>query len=164
MKKKLLAGVMAASVLFSGSTAAGMGTVQAAENGGEKEYSGVTLTLMTTNENVLDGLNAVIAAAEEKYGFEIELDITGSGGEDYNNLVKTRLASGDMDDLLLYNSGALFKQLNPAQYFVDISSDKELMERLDETFVETVSADGATYGVPFSSSQAGCILWIKTKS
>lgn len=161
MKKKLLAGLMAASVVFSGSATAGMGTVHAAGDDGEKEYSGVTLTLMTTNENVLDGLNAVIAVAEEKYGFEIELDITGSGGEDYNNLVKTRLASGDMDDLLLYNSGALFKQLNPAQYFVDISSDKELMERLDETFVETVSADGATYGVPFSSSQAGCILYNK---
>lgn len=160
MKKRFMAGLTAA-VLFIGSVTAGMGSVTVNASEGEKEFSGITLDLMTTNENVLDGLNAVIAAAEEKFGFKIELDITGSGGEDYNNLVRTRLASGDMDDLLLYNSGALFKQLNPSQYFVDISNDKELVDRLDETFLETVSADGAVYGIPFSSSQAGCILYNK---
>lgn len=158
MRKKMLSGILTAAMVMG--TIAGQGMTVMADEAGQ-DFSGVTLTVMTTNETVLDGLNAVIERAEEKFGFKIELDITGSGGEDYNNLVRTRLASGDMDDIMIYNSGALFQQLNPKQYFVDFSEDQVLMDRLDETFAQTVSVDGAVYGVPFSSSQAGCILYNK---
>ena len=73
------------------------GAETAEGSGEEQDFSGITLTIMSTNENTFDGIDAVIAAAEEKFGFTVEYDITGSGGEDYNNLVRSRLASGDMD-------------------------------------------------------------------
>lgn len=137
------------------------GAETAEGSGKEQDFSGITLTIMSTNENTFDGIDAVIAAAEEKFGFTVEYDITGSGGEDYNNLVRSRLASGDMDDMIIYNSGALFKQLNPKEYFMDFSGNPAIMDRLDESFAEVVSVDGATYGVPYSSSNAGGILYNK---
>lgn len=154
--RKLVSGILIGTMLMS---SVAVNSVWAEEE--TQDFSGVTLTLMTTTETVLDGLEAVIADAEEKFGFTIELDITGSGGDEYNNLVKTRLASGDMDDLLLYNSGALFQQLNPTQYFVDISEDEELIGKLDESYVSTVSSGDATFGIPSTSSQAGCVLYNK---
>lgn len=159
MKKKLLAGMLTASMIMTGTPGYFAAEVFAEEE--TQDFSGVTLSLMMTNENTLDGLDAVVAAAEEKYGFTIEYDITGPGGEEYNNLVRARLASGDMDDIMIYNSGALFKQLNPKEYFADLSDNANIMDKLDEAFAETVSIDGATYGVPLSSSQAGCILYNK---
>lgn len=153
MKKKVLAGILSSVMLVSSATG-----VMAEE---AKPYEGVTLTIMMTNSLTHDGLDAVVAAAEEKFGFEIEYDITGSGGDDYNNLIRSRLASGEMDDLVIYNSGALFKQLNPKEYFVDISDDAEAIEKLDDTYVKCVSDDEGVYGVPFTSSQAGGILYNK---
>lgn len=139
----------------------GADTAETSDSDKGQDFSGITLTIMSTNENTFDGIDAVVAAAEEKYGFTVEYDITGSGGEDYNNLVRSRLASGDMDDMMIYNSGALFKQLNPKEYFIDFSDNAAIMDRLDEAFTEVVSVDGATYGIPYSSSNAGCILYNK---
>lgn len=153
MKKRIVAILLATTMLASTSV------IAMAEE--EKPYEGVTLTLMMTNEIPLDGIDAVVAAAEDKFGFSIEYDITGAGGEDYNNLIRTRLASGDMDDMAIYNSGALFKQLNPKEYFVDISDNTNIIERLDEAYTTTVSVGDATYGVPYTSSQAGGILYNK---
>lgn len=126
-----------------------------------KPYEGVTLTVLSASEQALDGFYAVVEAAEEKYGFTIEMDMAGSGGGEYNKLVETRLASGKMDDMMIYNSGALFLQLNPEEYFVDVSQKPELVERLDENFVFSVSSQNGVYGIPFSSSQAGGILYNK---
>lgn len=132
---------------------------EATEATGEKPYEGVTLSLLIDSDTTAAGLEAVIEAAKEKLGMTIELE-TRVGGSDGDNIVKTRLASGDMADICLYNSGSLFAALNPSEYFIDISGE-EFVSRLDDTYKETVTIDGATYGVPFSSSQAGAILYSK---
>lgn len=126
---------------------------------GEKPYEGVTLSLLIDTDVTAAGLEAVIEAAKEKLGMTIELE-TRVGGTDGDNIVKTRLASGDMADICAYNSGSLLAALNPAEYFIDISGE-EFVSRLDDTYKETVTIDGATYGVPMSSSQAGAILYSK---
>ncbi|HHV11874.1 MAG TPA: carbohydrate ABC transporter substrate-binding protein [Clostridiales bacterium] len=128
-----------------------------------KPFEGVTLSLMLTNTSGMEGLQAVIEKAEEKFGFKIELDNTGSGGTEYNSLVRTRLISGEMADILYYNAGAVLKKQHPEDYFMDLSGNKAIMERLDETFIKTVSVGKETYGVPVSSSQAGGILYNKAK-
>ena len=48
----------------------------------------------------------------------IETRPTGSEGD---NLVKTRLATGDMADLFTYNSGSLLQALNPSETLVDLA-------------------------------------------
>src|SRR3569832_533558 len=65
--------------------------------------------------------NTVAWANQFKTDFEaanpdIKIDIEQRpGGADGDNLVKSKLATGDMSDVFNYNSGSLFQQINPTQ-------------------------------------------------
>ena len=124
-----------------------------------KRYDGVTITLLKDSDTVADGIKAVIAAAEKKYGFTIETE-DRVGGDEGDNIIKTRLASGEMSDICLYNSGSLLAALNPSEYFEDLSKE-DFVSTLDETYLSTVTVDGKVYGVPVSSTQVGAILYYK---
>ena len=52
--------------------------------------------------------------------FEIE---TRPGGTEGDNIVKTRLSTGEMTDIFWYNSGSLLQALNPAETLVDLSAE-----------------------------------------
>lgn len=119
-----------------------------------------SLTLLIDTDATLAGFDAVAALAEEKLGITVEID-TRPGGNDGDNVVKTRLASGDMADLCVYNSGALLAALNPGEYFLDLSGE-DWADTLDDTYADTVTIDGALYGIPYSSSQAGAVIYSKT--
>src|SRR6266508_4138083 len=45
------------------------------------------------------------------------------GGTDGDNIVKTRLATGDMTDIFFYNSGSLLQALHPTDTLVDLSQE-----------------------------------------
>ncbi len=124
------------------------------------DYAGTTLTILIDTDTTDAGFLAVAELAEQELGITIEVEYR-VGGSDGDNLVKTKLSSGDMADLCLYNSGALLSALNPSEYFYDLSEIESIMERLDATYVSTVTIDGATYGVPWSSSQAGAVMYNK---
>lgn len=139
------------------------GTTTSNESGdGDTEESDepVTLSFLIDNQAVLDGIEAVAADIEELYNIKTDIELR-PGGSEGDNVVKTRLATGEMTDLMAYNSGSLFKALNPEEYFLDIS-DEDFIERIEESFLETVSVDDAIYGIPLGSSQAGGWLYNKT--
>lgn len=153
MKKMLtmaLAGTMALGMLPA--------TVSAEETT-EWEYKEAELTLLVDNASSLDGLNAVAELAKEKLGITLSIE-TRPGGEEGMNIVKTRLASGDMADLCVYNSGSVMAALNPADYFLDLT-EESFAENLDDTFKSAVTVDGKVYGIPFSSSSSGAVLYNK---
>ncbi|MFV0362405.1 MAG: ABC transporter substrate-binding protein [Suipraeoptans sp.] len=124
------------------------------------EVEEVTLTLLIDTDVTLAGFEAVCALAEEELGITIDIE-TRPGGNDGDNIVKTRLAAGDMADLCLYNSGALLAALNPSEYFIDISGES-WAGNLDDTYASSVTVAGATYGIPYSSTQAGAVVYSKT--
>lgn len=126
---------------------------------GEWEYKEATLSFLIDSDVSLDGFKAVAALAEEKLGITIEYEMR-AGGIDGDNVVKTRLASGDMADLCGYNSGSLLAALNPGEYFIDIGQ-YDWANVLDDTYKSTVSVQGKTFGVPLSSGQAGAVLYNK---
>ncbi|GGF99191.1 ABC transporter substrate-binding protein [Paenibacillus abyssi] len=118
------------------------------------------VTLMVGNTGTaLEALRHVAAEAEDKLNITIEFDIKPDGTEG-DNLVKTRLATGDMADLLVYNSGSLLQAINPEQNFVDLTNEPYMATVMD-SFKSTVSANGKVFGVPFGSSNAGAILYNK---
>lgn len=123
------------------------------------EYKEATLSFMVGNSASLAGVEAVAALAKEKLGITLEIENI-VGGADGDNLLKTRLAAGDVTDIVVYNSGAKLMALNPSEYFIDISGE-DFAKRLDDTYAKTVSSDGATYGIPQASSQAGAVLYSK---
>ena len=59
----------------------------------------------------MEALTAAYTAAHPDVTFEIE---NRPGGAEGDNLVKTRLATGETGDILQYNSGSLFQALKPA--------------------------------------------------
>lgn len=121
--------------------------------------SETTLTFLVDNQTVLDGIEAVAADIEEKFNIKTKFELR-PGGTEGDNIVKTRLATGEMTDLMWYNSGSLFKALNPKEYFLDLSGEP-FIDRLEDSFKETVSVEGAVYGIPGEASSAGGWLYNK---
>lgn len=127
---------------------------------GSKASEPITLTLLTgTTGTAYPALQAVAAEAESKLNIKIKFDIKPDGTEG-DNLVKTRLATGDMSDILYYNAGSLFQALSPEENFVDLTQEP-FMSKLLDSFKQTVSANGKVYGVPGGSSNVGGVLYNK---
>ena len=111
------------------------------------------LTLLVDNQSPIEGIEAVAARAEEELGIRVEIELR-PGGTEGDNVVKTRLATGEMADLMYYNSGSLFKALSPERHFVDLS-DMPFMDRILDSFKETVSVGDGVYGIPADSAFGG---------
>jgi raffinose/stachyose/melibiose transport system substrate-binding protein len=82
------------------------------------------------------------------------------GGTEGDNLVKTRLATGDMTDIFWYNSGSLLQALNPSQTLVDLAGEPYIANIFD-SFIPTVSQNGGIFGVPSGTAMGGGILYNK---
>jgi raffinose/stachyose/melibiose transport system substrate-binding protein len=121
----------------------------------------VTLKYLTSNTpNDLKAGQALIDAFE-KLNPDIKITLeTRPGGAPGDNIVKTRLATGDMDDVFEYNSGSLFRAIDPARNLVDLSAEPWQSD-LDESFKSVVSLDGKYYGAPVGGAGAGGILYNK---
>lgn len=171
MRKKVLSVLLCIALI--GTTAAGCSS-KGSENkttnpeaNALKEDNGETgdkkketeLTLLIGSGASTDGIEAVCKAAKEKLGINIEIEKV-SGGEDLDNIVKTRLASGDMSDIIAYNTGSLLGTLNPAEYFYDLSNEA-FASTFDDTFKEAASVDNKLYGIPQGSTQCGAVLYNK---
>jgi len=154
--KKLIAVTACTALVFTMFTGCGS---KASSSKTSSKSTNTKLTLLIDNQSSLDAFTAVATAFEKKTGIKTVVDLKPAGAEG-DNIVKTRLATGDMDDLLFYNAGSLFKALNPADNFVDLSS-QPFASRLDDVFKSTVSVDGKLYGIPGGSSFAGGWLYNK---
>jgi raffinose/stachyose/melibiose transport system substrate-binding protein len=104
-----------------------------------------------------EGLASAYEEANEGVTIKVETHPAGSEGD---NLIKTRLATGDMGDMFWYNSGSLMQALNPDQTLVNLS-DQAWAGSLDDNFVKAVSTDGGLYGAPVGASFAGAIVYNK---
>ncbi|MEV5503253.1 extracellular solute-binding protein [Nonomuraea fuscirosea] len=83
---------------------------------------------------------------------------TRPGGSEGDNIVKTRLSTGDMSDVFWYNSGSLLQALNPAQTMVDLTGDP-VLAGVQQDYLPVVSQDGKAYGVPAGTLTGGGILY-----
>jgi raffinose/stachyose/melibiose transport system substrate-binding protein len=83
---------------------------------------------------------------------------TRPAGTEGDNIVKTRLATGDMPEVFNYNTGSLFQAIAPQKNLVSLS-DQSYIADLDENFKKTVTADGQVYGVPVGGFMGGAVLY-----
>ena len=74
----------------------------------------VSLTILVDNtDNSINTTQALIDAyVADNPNVSIEIE-TRPGGAEGDNIVKTRLSTGAMNDMFWYNSGSLFQALNP---------------------------------------------------
>ncbi|GAB3999030.1 hypothetical protein GCM10029992_26640 [Glycomyces albus] len=118
-----------------------------------------TLTILVDNtETTVDSVQALadaFTAADPDTEIELELRPGGSEGD---NIVKTRLQTGDMPDLFFYNSGSLLQALAPEQNLVDLSGEA-FMDSVAETFQDGVRTDDRVFGVPVGNAIGGGVLY-----
>lgn len=120
-----------------------------------------TVLSITTDGNAetvaaMDALTAAYTAAHPDVTFEIE---NRPGGAEGDNLVKTRLATGEAGDILQYNSGSLFQALDPVKNLADLS---DIQANVLDSFKQVVTAtDGTVRGVPFGAAMGGGIYYNK---
>lgn len=121
----------------------------------------VTITLLTDNaENSVKTAEAQIAAFEAANpNIKVELE-TRPGGADGDNIVKTKLATGEMNDVFWYNSGSLLQALNPDQNLVDLSNEPWAADVV-ESYWPTVSTANGKYGAPRGTAMGGGIIYNK---
>ena len=116
--------------------------------------------LVDESQNSQDMANALADAFMTQHP-DVTITIESRpGGTEGDNIVKTRLATGDMTDIFFYNSGSLLQALNPAQTLVDLS-DQPFIDNIVESFLPTVSQGEGIYGVPTGTGMGGGILYNK---
>lgn len=119
----------------------------------------VTLTYLIDNAPSTVAANEALVAAFEAEHPNISVEIeTRPGGGEGDNIVKTRLATGEMTDVFWYNSGSLFQAINPTQNLVELTGDP-MLDRVIDSFFPTVTADDGIYGVPGGTAMGGGILY-----
>lgn len=121
----------------------------------------VTLSLLSGDDQTAkDQTNALVAAYKALHpNVTINIELR-PGGTDGDNLVKTRLATGEMNDIFFYNSGSLLQALKPTQTLVDFSKEP-FIANLADVFIPTVSQNNQIFGVPIGAGQGGGILYNK---
>lgn len=122
--------------------------------------AGVTLSvLIDTNPESIASLDALTKAYKEKnpdVSFDVEQRAGGSEGD---NIVKTRLATGEMADVFEYNSGSLFQALKPERTLADLS-DLKTEANVRDIFRKVVTgSDGKVRGMPFGPAMGGGIFY-----
>lgn len=129
--------------------------------GTEADAAPVTLTyLVDESETTVSTATALAEAYMAKNpNVTIEIEVRPGGG-DGDNIVKTRLATGEMTDIFWYNSGSLLQALQPAETLVDLSAEP-FVANIAESFLPTVSQGEGVYGVPTGTAVGGGILYNK---
>jgi raffinose/stachyose/melibiose transport system substrate-binding protein len=161
--KKLMA-LLSISVLLAGvaagcsSTSKNSGdanSTAAAQTDTKKTTEKVTITLLIDNTqdsvNVAKGL--VTAFEAKNPGIHVEQETRPGGGEG-DNIVKTRLATGDMTDVFFYNSGSLMQALTPERNLLDLTNEPFQANVID-SFKPIVTSKGKVYAGPIGATSAG---------
>jgi len=120
-----------------------------------KPQEKVTLSVLTDNSQ--DAVNVAKVLMDSFHAknpnITLELETRPSGGEG-DNFVKTRLSTGDMNDVFFYNTGSLMQALNPEQNILDVTNEPWQADVID-SFKQTVTFNGKQYGAPTNSTMGG---------
>lgn len=153
-RRLVLAGIAAAVLV------APLAACSSPEGGGDAEGE-TSITFLTSNQPVdvelAERLIESFTAANPDIKVTHQTQPAGSEGD---NLNKTKLATGEMEDLFYYNSGSLLQALNPDQNLVNLS-DEAWVGDLTDAMKSVVSTSEGLYGAPLGASQGGAMLYNK---
>jgi raffinose/stachyose/melibiose transport system substrate-binding protein len=129
--------------------------------GSSGDGEGVSLTFLvnSTQSTVKAAESVAEAFMAQNPGITVNIESRPSGSEG-DNIIKTRLATGDMADLFIYNSGSLFHAIGPEQNLVPLT-DQPWVGSLEENYKQVVTANGQVYGAPIGPQMTGAVLYNK---
>ena len=155
----LVAASTASVLMFAGCSAGSLGS--SGEGGEGGEAGATTITLLhrgrpTPRWRARKALVEAFQAANPNITVTTE---TRPGGSEGDNLVKTRLATGDMADVFIYNNGSLLQAIKPEQNLAPLD-DQPWAGQIDELFADVIKgADGKLYGGPWGTAFGGGVLY-----
>jgi raffinose/stachyose/melibiose transport system substrate-binding protein len=152
-----LAVAAVATLVLSACSAGDIGSTD-----GDGEGGNVSLVYLVGNSEdsvrTADQLSKDFTAKNPTITIKVEPRPEGGEGD---NLVKTRLSTGDMADVFAYNTGSLFQAIAPEKNLVPMD-DQPWIAQLDENFKKTVTANGKVYGAPAGTFMAGAVMYSRT--
>lgn len=153
-----LVAITVTSTLFAAGCSAGS---LGSSSGQGSAAGGTTITFLTDNgDTTTKSAQAVVDAFHAANpGITVKLD-TRPGGSDGDNLVKTRLSTGDMAEVFEYNTGSLLQALKPAQNLTPLD-DQPWASELEQNFAESAKSEGKLYGGPWGTAFGGGVLYNK---
>lgn len=151
-------GILAGMAMLA--AACGGSDADAADEGGESSSDeAVTISLLHDNSpstiDLVETLTERYTELNPNVTFELESRV---GGEEGDNIVKTKLATGEMNDIFFYNSGSLLQALNAERTIVPLTDDPAL-DTVSDGFIPAVTVGDDIYGVPSGPGFAGGILY-----
>jgi raffinose/stachyose/melibiose transport system substrate-binding protein len=151
----LVAGIAAMTMVAAGCGAGSLGS-----SGGEGGEGATEITFLTgATDNDVASAKAVIEAFQAANPDITVKHDTRPGGSEGDNLVKTRLATGDMSEVFIYNNGSLLQAIKPEQNLQPLD-DQPWAGQIEETFAESSKgADGKLYGGPYGTAFGGGVLY-----
>ncbi len=151
----LTAGALALSACTPGSLGSSSGS------SGTDSADNIQITVLADNSDQtskpLQGAIEAFNATDS--GVTVKLE-TRAQGTDGDNVVKTRLATGEMTEIFQYNSGSLLAAIDPAKNIVPLTNEP-FMANVDDSFKVAVTQDGEIYGAPQGQATGGGILYNK---
>ena len=152
-----LVALAAASTLFAAGCSAGnLGS----SAGGEGSAGATTITFLTgaTDTDVASAKAVIAAFTAANPNITVKNDTRPAGSEG-DNLVKTRLATGDMSEVFIYNNGSLLQAIKPEQNLTPLD-DQPWAGQIDQTFADSSKgSDGKLYGGPYGTAFGGGVLY-----
>lgn len=153
-------GVLVAVVATTAMVAAACSAGSLGSAGGSGSAGSTTITFLTgaTDTDVASAKAVIAAFQAANPDITVKTD-TRPGGSEGDNLVKTRLATGDMTDVFIYNNGSLLQAIKPEQNLTPLD-DQPWASQLDQTFADSSKgSDGKLYGGPYGTAFGGGVLY-----
>ncbi|WP_426517899.1 ABC transporter substrate-binding protein [Diaminobutyricibacter sp. McL0618] len=149
-----------AAAILAGVALTGLTLVGCSTSGSSGGASTIRL-LAGGNDPVATKFANDLAAGFHKANPSITVKVdTRPGGTDGDNLIKTKLSTGTMDDVFLYNSGSLLQALHPDSQLQPLTNESWVKD-LTPDFKAAVSTSKATYGAPWGTTFDGGIMYNK---
>ena len=118
-----------------------------------------TITFLSPNDDASVASGKALIAAFEKANPGVKVTMEQRpGGSDGDNIIKTRLSTGDMDDVFVYNNGSLLQAIKPATNLVPLG-DQPWAHDIDKLFAASSTVDGKLYGGPVGTAFGGGVLY-----
>ena len=152
----LVALAAASTLVAAGCSAGSLGSSSGEGSAGATE---ITYLLGGSTDDVVASGKAMIEAFQAANpGITVKTD-TRPGGSEGDNLIKTRLSTGDMSDVFAYNNGSLLQAIKPEQNLTALD-DQPWVGQLDQTFADSSKgSDGKIYGGPLGTAFGGGVLY-----
>ena len=153
-----LVAVASASALVL--TACSAGSLGSSSGEGEGSAAATTLTFLTGSQDTEVASGKALIEAFQAANPNVKVTMENRpGGSEGDNLVKTRLATGEMADVFVYNNGSLLQAIKPEQNLVPLD-DQPWAGQIDELFAaSSKGADGKLYGGPLGTAFGGGVLY-----